>query len=297
MFTRIVVPLDGSRFAEAALAPAQELAKLFNARLLLVRAESPANLPVLAPVNTRIDLEDLNEADAYLHEMVNSLRATGQDADMLLYIAPPGAGISRAAELDHADLIVMATHVRWHQGVHTPSTTLAVLKRSRVPILSWHPSGTTNELGGPDRLDTDGHSAIFNRADCPIVVPLDGSAFAEGALPMVEALAQACGTYLVLVRAVHDAAQRDEAQTYLRRIGEQIASRGGHTVSSVQIGMPLSVIENAWREYNASLIVLASHGTHPSSGTYLGSVAAGLIEEVEAPILMMRPPVEVALGI
>ncbi|MGZ3666727.1 MAG: universal stress protein, partial [Ktedonobacterales bacterium] len=45
MFDRIIVPLDGSPFAEAALDPARELASLFHSRILLTRAIKPFDEP------------------------------------------------------------------------------------------------------------------------------------------------------------------------------------------------------------------------------------------------------------
>jgi nucleotide-binding universal stress UspA family protein len=41
MFTRLLVPLDGSPLAEMALPAARALAELFGAELFLVRAEFP----------------------------------------------------------------------------------------------------------------------------------------------------------------------------------------------------------------------------------------------------------------
>ena len=45
MFTRIIVPLDGTGFAEAALAPACELASVFHAKLIITRAVPPYGFP------------------------------------------------------------------------------------------------------------------------------------------------------------------------------------------------------------------------------------------------------------
>jgi nucleotide-binding universal stress UspA family protein len=143
MFNRIVVPLDGTPFAEAALAPACELARAFGSRLAVVRAIPAWGLPhaVRRPDEDDADtaFELLDDADAYLHAVVARLqRDTGLHAGIALYITAPGDAIARAAEVDHADLIVMTAHPRWRVNVlDNHSTSLRVLARTRVSILAW----------------------------------------------------------------------------------------------------------------------------------------------------------------
>src|SRR5215469_1632914 len=102
MFTRIVVPLDGSRFAEAALAPARELARAFGSRILLVRAVPPHGFPYVAGGDDfQSNIERANDADAYLHTVTEHLQVMGYDADMALALAEPGAAIAEAAAIKH----------------------------------------------------------------------------------------------------------------------------------------------------------------------------------------------------
>jgi nucleotide-binding universal stress UspA family protein len=312
MFDRIIVPLDGSRFAEAALDPARELASLFHSRILLTRAIKPFGEPIMAFGSdvTEIELERLGEADAYLNEMVERLRAEGYDADFSLFIAEPGASISKMAELRHADLIVMNTRLRWKidpTSRHPSSVTLRVFQRTRTPVLSYHLS----EIKPEDDQSEASRSASrivpqLVRPDEPIVVPLDGSTFAEQALPVAESLARAFGSYLVLVQAtspidtsVADAESVDalhvhvvkerEARDYLARVRGDVEARGVAATSHVEDGPPIVVIERIWREQGARLIVMASHGTDGHHGMLFGSVAASILEELEVPVLLIQP--------
>lgn len=270
MFNRIVVPLDGTLFSEEALVPARALARIFGSRLLIVRAQ---HLPALASGSDDALAEDLDVADAYLHDVVARLRAEGLAAELLLYVAAPSGGIARAAALDHAALIVMTTHLRWKLPDHAAkSVTLEVLATSRVPILAWR--------AGDHELP---------RRDLPIVVPLDGSAFAEAALPLAEALAKAFDTYLVLVRAVEPRNEQIGAG-YLRDVAAQAAEeRGARIATVVRTGAPLSVLDAVWREYGAALVVIASHGKRTGHQDFLGSVAASIVEEIEVPVLITQP--------
>jgi nucleotide-binding universal stress UspA family protein len=305
MFQHLVVPLDGTPFAEAALAPARVLARAFKSRILVVRAVPPAGLPRIAPQpDGEVDLERVDEADAYLHEVAANLRAAGFDAEMVLFIAEPGAGIARAAEVDHADAIVMTAHPRWKADLlDDASTTLQVLARSRVPLLAWRA-----EVGAAERGNEE--QGLLERTESPILVPLDGSPFAEAALETAETLARTFSSYLVLVRAVvgpatpvvvpvgesaaregETAAER-EAREYLSGMQTQVERRGVGATLVVRRGTALGVIDRTWREFDASLIVMASHGNSGIASSFLGSVAAQVIEAVGAPVLVVRPAPE-----
>jgi nucleotide-binding universal stress UspA family protein len=144
MYTRILVPLDGSKLAERALPAAEELARLVRAPLHLVRMVDPAhsNLgrdgfdeSVLAQVASSLFLtEEGAAADAYLarmtaREIEQGLGASGEvrygaTAREIVAMAQPG------------DLIVMSTHgrgglVRWFLG----SVAEDVVRRAPVPVL------------------------------------------------------------------------------------------------------------------------------------------------------------------
>ena len=313
MFNRIVVPLDGSVFAEAALIPARELAARFGSKLLLTTAVEPLGLPPVrtaARPDTDASAGELEEADSYLREQVEKLQKEGFTADKALYIADAGAAIAGAAELNNADLVVIATRMGWTlptEGPHHDSVTLNVLARSRVPILSCHllPSATPGSEGAAE------HPRLVQLAgpDLPIVVPLDGSPFAEQALPTAQALAQAFGAYLVLVRAVapgpespqSKAQEQREARDYLARVRTYLEAQGITVTTNAETGIAINVIEHTWREQGAGLLVMASHGQTrhhvpetvapqmPLPAPLLGSVAAEILEELEVPTLVIQP--------
>jgi nucleotide-binding universal stress UspA family protein len=120
-------------------------------------------------------------------------------------------------------------------------------------------------------------------------VGLDGTPLAETALPLAEALARALGLYIVLVRAVDQRKQAAEAHQYLLRIQAELDQRGIPAIAKTATGDPLSVIETVWRESSGSLIVMTSRGRLGPHGTFFGSLAARVLEEAEAPVLVLRP--------
>ena len=60
----VLVPLDGSIFAEAALAPAADLVREAGAKLLLLRAAEAHTLPLADRIKAEVDV--VHEAQEYL---------------------------------------------------------------------------------------------------------------------------------------------------------------------------------------------------------------------------------------
>jgi nucleotide-binding universal stress UspA family protein len=305
MFGRIIVPLDGTQFAEAALAPACTLARAFGSQLLLVRAYGIEGLPQMTPPDVEVEAEELDCADAYLTSVTGRLKQAGYRAEHVLYIAEPNTAIVDAAVLDDADLIVMTTHPRWRTDLlDNASTTLQVLARSRVPILSWKLGARSVEGDLPDPV---AEPLQFLGPESPIVVPLDGSPFSEAALRPAQELAAAFGTYLVLVRAVvrdpeaptpgtgpSVAAQTEDqaicdAQSYLERVLANMERTGVNASVEVEVGSVVHVLDEAGRKNNAGLVVMSSHGQTATPTAFLGSNAAQVLEELTVPTLVVRP--------
>lgn len=290
MLQRIIVPLDGTPFAEAALTPACTLARAFGSAVLVVRAYNPAGLPRMIAPDAELETEEVDEADAYLCAAVERLRAAGFTAERMLYLAEPGTAIANVAALDDADLIVMTTHPRWRIDVlDNRSTTLRVLADSRVPILAWKLGSQPADASVPDTVT---QPLPFLGPESPIIVPLDGSPFSETALARAQELAAAFGTYLVLVRAVvgNEDVNEDvnEAERYVERVLSNLERMGVNATVEVEVGSVVRVVDAAQRRRNAGLVVMASHGKTATPTTFLGSTAAQLLEELTIPALVVR---------
>jgi nucleotide-binding universal stress UspA family protein len=117
----ILVPLDGSRVAEAALMPAVDLAREVHAKVVLLRAAEAHPLPMADPVESQV-------------------------AVVSAWYGAPVASTVEAARFRDADLIVMSSHGR--SGVARlvmGSVTERVLRATTVPILVIRPDGTPLE--------------------------------------------------------------------------------------------------------------------------------------------------------
>ena len=138
--TTILVPLDGSALAEAALAPAIELARANNAKLVLLRATEAHAAPLTDL--TEAQVAAVRGAEDYLagvHRRINGVELAAVDTSV--WYGPPAEAIVEAARFRRADLIVMSSHGRSGVGrLVLGSVAETVLRASTVPILLLRPS-------------------------------------------------------------------------------------------------------------------------------------------------------------
>ena len=109
MFKHILVPLDGTKTAEQALAYAVSLAKQYEAKLLLVRAIPEPDVPA-APLDVAaVRGEEGRRArgGGYLREMVSKVRSPGVTVDSQESLGGNATEVILAiAEKEGVDLIV-----------------------------------------------------------------------------------------------------------------------------------------------------------------------------------------------
>jgi len=148
----ILVPLDGSIVAEAALTPAVDLAREAGAKLVLLRAAQAHTLPMADPIVAQVDV--MREAQEYLGAARARVTAAGvRDVEISAWYGPAVEAIVEAARYRHADLIVMSSHGR--SGVSRlvlGSVAESVLRATAVPILLIRPNGApldTSFMGAP----------------------------------------------------------------------------------------------------------------------------------------------------
>jgi nucleotide-binding universal stress UspA family protein len=139
---KILVPLDGSALAEAALSKAVEIVKESpRASLVLLRA---AEAPVMFggdPIEAQVGV--VREAEEYLDAVVARLEKEGVTSiETSVWYGPAAPAIVEAAAVVHADLIVMSTHGRSGLGrLFLGSIAESVLRGTHAPILLLRPEG------------------------------------------------------------------------------------------------------------------------------------------------------------
>lgn len=146
-----------------------------------------------------------------------------------------------------------------------------------------------------------------------LLVPLDGSTLAEGALPRAVEFAIASGARMLLLRATlaHTYPGGDpiaaqlavikEAEAYLAVVAARMKALGVRDVrTSVWYGAPAPAIIDATEFNHVDLIVMMSHGRSGLGRLVMGSVAESVLRGTTTPILLLREtgaPVEAPAGI
>jgi nucleotide-binding universal stress UspA family protein len=139
---RMLVPLDGSAFAEAALKPVNDFAAALPVELLLVAAAGPLEHGYSdGPRSVQAGFDaGLRTAHAYLEKIAGRLRADGRKVDLIARFGSAGPIIAAVARERSVDLIAMATHGR--SGVAQlalGSVATETLQRADVPLLLTRP--------------------------------------------------------------------------------------------------------------------------------------------------------------
>jgi nucleotide-binding universal stress UspA family protein len=151
VFKHIIVPLDGSGFAEAAIPYALELASRFESQITLLRvilpprAREAAMSPESADMMIRLRDDLYQEAIDYLKAHKGSLRQQKYKVNFQAAESDDiAAEIINAVKSNEADTVVMCTHGRggigrWLFG----SVASRVLQTAEVPVVLIRPHGAT----------------------------------------------------------------------------------------------------------------------------------------------------------
>jgi nucleotide-binding universal stress UspA family protein len=151
---RVVVPLDGTAHAEAALGPAGDLARAVRADLLLLTATESSRDPTLpwhAP-DGAARRRAIDEAQEYLERVAMPLRADGHRVELRVEAGPPSDVVADATNQLGAAIVVMATHGRGALSrLLVESVASETLRKLTVPVCLIRPR-RADTPGGVDAL-------------------------------------------------------------------------------------------------------------------------------------------------
>jgi len=302
-----IIGLDGSALAEATLLYATTLARAHGARLVLVQAvpeEEDAALdgPLPAFPNDPDGFQwgpsgaAMAGAYDYLIGLAQHLRESNLEVHVVVKIGDPADVLIEESREQGADLIILGTHGR--SGVSRllyGSVAETVLNRSPVPLLLVPARSIDRIHGGLPRT---------------LIVPLDGSAYAEAALPKALDLARAFDARIRLVRAISLssaillaetaaipsvsspdilATEAVVAEKYLQRLVERVRIHDVAASYSISFDQPGPAIRRIADGLPGSIIVMATHARGGVSRVLLGSVAVDVVRHGTVPVAFVRP--------
>jgi nucleotide-binding universal stress UspA family protein len=296
MFKHILVPIDGSSLAEAALPAAAFLAGKLRARVTLMHVVEK-NAP--DAVHGQPHLQHPQEAERYLRELAKRAFPKKTPIDCHVHTNEvddvAGSIVAHSEELSH-DLVIMCSHGKG-AALHLflGSIAQSVIARGSQPVLITHP-------------DEQGGAPAFNCRH--ILVPLDDDPEHAQALPVVKELARGCGATLHLIAVIPelgtisggkavasrllpgttsrllDLATQD-AEQYLAGIETGLRAEGFQASAHVMRGDPASVIVEAAQRAPIDMIVLATHGKTGMDAFWAGSVAHRICSQSRIPLLLI----------
>jgi len=319
----ILVPLDGSTFAEQAIPHAVYVARAAGARLHLALVHEPMPTWVPSSAGENADITEAQSVErAYLDGVVASIgREAPQGVETALLDAPTAGALAEyavrqgfSAEIldrpvavalaTHAarqsiDLIVLATHGRgplarsWFGGVADQ-----LVRQVHMPVLFIRPREK-----GPDRDPSYAH----------ILIPLDASPFSEAILDHARDVARLTGARITLLHVVEDtlpapaltefmaaeefagiaqAPWREQAERYLEQCAAGFRADELQVETATVYGVsPAAFILDEAHRRGADLIALTTHGSRGLRRMLLGSVTDRVIRGSDIPVLAFRPPV------
>lgn len=290
MYHMILVPLDGSPVAERALPFAEALARASHGRVVLIRAA--LGQPSHGPVSPREQDQVVQEAESYLAGVVAHLDPSIAVERAVLYGEAAEAILAEISRTK-ADLVIMSSHGHSGPG-HWVYGTVAdrIIRRAAVPILLV-----------PVACERTWPSDRALR----ILVPLDGSALAEEALGPARELTEGLPATFILLRVIDPA--RDigvtahpystalfdhsgalaEARRSLEGIAARLRADGQMVDVQVDVGPAAARIATAAEEQRASVVAMTTHGRGGPSRLVLSTVATGVVQRANVPILLVRP--------
>lgn len=291
MTSYLLVPLDGSDLSEAALPAATTLA---GAEGMVIEL-----LAVVEPLHRGPDPERLMSLvaqglQARLHGIAEQLREDGLAVEVAVRAGEPAETIIAHAGDRHASLIVMTTHGlggldRWLVG----SVADKVARFATCPVLVLRPR-------------PDAEEAAQGWRPTKMLVPLDGSALAEQALPTAFRWAAGLDAEVLLVRAQpwlalqfaaadgympdlgaweEEAAQA--AIAYLEEMRAQ-APAGVRVRTRVLRGEPAAQLLACCEDEEIDLVVMTSRGRGTLGRLAMGSVADRMVRH-GPPVCIIHP--------
>jgi nucleotide-binding universal stress UspA family protein len=295
----ILVPLDGSERAETALQVAQEVAEDLNTPLVLARIVPVTMVPLasaympLPPEAYQQLVDDQRRlASDYLTQQAELLRKRGLTVRILLAEGDAASALLDICSDERIGLVVMTTHgrtglVRFALG----SVADRMVRYGHVQVLLLRSDGGNSKVPGAAGTSAAARCGYLDR----ILLPLDGSALAETALPIVSELAGSVVHNIILERVVPFTATehaRQLAMNYLNvnanELKAQLANRECIVSARARDGVVPSekIIEDA--EQEGRLIVMATHGWGGVKRWALGSVTDQVVHVAHVPVLVVH---------
>jgi nucleotide-binding universal stress UspA family protein len=266
MYDRVLVPLDGSAFAEEIIPFALAFAQAMHIGTTLLRVTAEAR--------------ETASAEEYIRELAQRIGAEGKT---ITAEEDTATTILQELRSQARTLVTMTTHGR--TGLLEAvlgSVAQRVVKEAAGPILVYRPRGAPSSISTvPAPISV-------------VLVPLDGSVFSEWIVPHAAEMALALKTEMVMVQVLTDvhppalASQGDVMEeSYIRSRARHATQKWGIQVNWDTLhGDTASAICEYVKSRQNVVVAMSSHGRRGLSRAILGSVAGECVRRAGVPVLV-----------
>lgn len=285
----ILVPLDGSLYAEHALPHALAIARRSGAVVRIVHVHSALDHNDPWQLHPSLETKERRKREKrnYLRDVADRIARTDSVTVQAILIDSLDTADSLVKAAENVDLAVMASRRRgFLRRLFSYSVADAVRRRLLVPLLSVH-----GKLSPVD-LTSD---TIARQ----ILVPLDGSSFAERILGFATAMSRLEGAALTLLNVqkrewTSEIFEHAKTPHYLIRVARDL--RKSVPLVDARIvttdGSLTSAVTSFAESRNVDLIAMATRSDRGMTRILRGSLADNLIRRTDLPILLLGIDIE-----
>lgn len=288
MYEQILIGVDGSEESDRAAKRALELAATFDASVTAIHVVETSTLDLTRDEEAS---EILERRESVFSGVEAAAEDAGQSITTEVVEGAPAEQITQRATADDADLVVLGRQGASGIGERLlGSVTERVLSRADVPVFVV--PGEAEPSADYDRL----------------LVPTDGSENAEQALPHAGAFAERYGSAVDVLNVVdlQEAGGAFDAgglrESFVERLESEGEAAAERAAAAIQEDAPDADVETVVErtrtqsaaeqirdrvaERDIDLVVMGSRGRSTVTQKLLGSVAAGVLQTVDVPVLV-----------
>lgn len=307
MYKRMLVPLDGSQLAEVVFPYAKELAGRLDLEVIILHVCTPEERALTTMHRAYVErmAENVRRQSIEVQQRTgfqSGGKAIEERGDLV--IGYPAEEILRYTNENEVDFILMATH--GYSGIKRwtiSSVVDKVLRSSKVPVFLVRAEVT--------------YETVYDKwPRKTLLVPLDGSKYAESVLPHIETLVKQRGvepmdvalltvcerpsipSNLSEVSQIYGweeyidqvtSSLKKMCEQYLAGIERRLKDSGLKVTSRILMGNPAHKIIKFTHRNPFSLIIMATHGHSGYVRSDYGSVADKVLRRASSPVFLVRP--------
>jgi nucleotide-binding universal stress UspA family protein len=276
VFKKIIIPLDGSPLAEAAIPYGEEIATRMGSNIIFLTVLPEDNPDDYANHNSYIS----GVLESSRQRVQRSSQAQGSkqiEVDAATRNGNPAEGILDYVRQGFQSLIVMATHGRsglnrWAIGSVADKITRSSIRQPLILIRA------------KDNVPVVRTEGLFKKT----LVPLDGSDRSEAVIDFIAPAAPRLQTSLTLFKVVAKNTADNGSESYLQEWCQRLRNDGIKADYEVRTGSPAEQIVDYANEKTYDLVAMSTRGQNGVSRWTPGSVAQKVLLAGSTPLLLVK---------